>query len=487
MNSRRCRLSLRTSLWTLALCSAVCASAPAPAQRVVLAHYMLANQDYAPGDADSETVIASYQREIQQAQAAGIDGFALNAGGWLKEPRYIRRASEMFEAAYRLHGNFRLLFSADMCCSADAADVEDMMRRFVNSERYSQIYFKWNGKFVLTTFSGSNLGTSFWQQVRDDLQNGAHPSDQETPGALAFVSGKPSNAPIPIYLVPAFFWGGELPGAGDIETGLKQYGPLIDGAFYWGIAGVPAPGHTPDQLPSSEAYSNVLHHAGKLYMAPICLQFWGANAGRDYEYGGFAGMRAMWLSAIQKTHPEWVEIITWNDFIEGTYVSPIDDAAKYAHANDLDSSVAPVSTLSFFHTHRGATELLAYFIQWYKTGVQPAIGRDSVYWAYRTQLTPASGGDAKAIKVFGTLANVVYITANLTGPAVLRVSFGDKSTSLPLPAGSTDVQVPTIAGPAPQFELLRKSTRLAGAAGDDPISAQGAYPNLYYSTGSMHD
>jgi len=25
----------------------------------------------------------------------------------------------------------------------------------------------------------------------------------------------------------------------------------------------------------------------------------------------------MWMNAIQKTHPEWVEIITWNDFIEG--------------------------------------------------------------------------------------------------------------------------------------------------------------------------
>src|ERR1700722_16227861 len=80
--------------------------------RVAFAHYMLANQDYVAADAPSEAVIASYEREIREAQAIGIDGFALNAGGWFKEPRYIKRASEMFEAAYRLNSNFKLMFSA---------------------------------------------------------------------------------------------------------------------------------------------------------------------------------------------------------------------------------------------------------------------------------------------------------------------------------------------------------------------------------------
>jgi len=469
----------------LAFCGAVCA--PARPQKVVFAHYMLANQDYAPGDADSERVLASYQREILQAQAVGIDGFALNAGGWLKEPRYIRRASEMFEAAYRLHSNFKLMFSADMCCANDAADVEDMMRRFANNDRYSALYFKWNGRFVLTTFAGAKPGPAFWQQLRADLETGNHPSEHEAPGALPSVSGKPSNAPLPLYFVPAFFWGDELPKSNDIETGLARFAHVLDGAFYWGIAGVPALAHIPDQLPSSEAYASVLHRSDKLYMAPICLQFWGANAGRYYEYNGFAGMRAMWMNAIEKTHPEWVEIITWNDFIEGTYVSPIDDPAKYTHANDLGASVAPPSTLNLFHTHRGATELLAYFIQWYKTGVQPAIANDSVYWAYRTQLKAKSPAGAGPEKLFGPLADVLYVTANLTAPAALRVSFGEQSTSLSLPAGSTDVQVPMLAGHAPHFELTRGSSRLANASGDDPITAQGPYPNLYYSTGFMSD
>ena len=173
---------------------------------MVFAHYMLANQDYAADDPTGERNIASYEREIRQAQAVGIDGFALNAGGWFKEPRYIRRASEMFEAAYRLHSNFKLLISADMCCSNDAADVEDMVRRFANNPRYSAIYYKHKGRFVLTTFSGSNHGPAFWQQLRGDLEQGTHPSQQDAPGALSIASGVSSSKPLPIELIPAFLW-----------------------------------------------------------------------------------------------------------------------------------------------------------------------------------------------------------------------------------------------------------------------------------------
>jgi glucan endo-1,3-alpha-glucosidase len=458
-------------------------TAHAQSPRVVFAHYMLANQDYVAGDAPVEAVIASYQREIREAQAIGIDGFALNAGGWFKEPRYIKRASEMFEAAYRLHSNFKLTFSADMCCSNDAEDVEDMVRRFANSPRYSTVYYKRDGRFLLTTFAGEKKGPEFWRQLRRDLEQGSNPSLRNAPNALAAVSGVPSSKPVPIALVTSFFWGGELPREPDIAAGLADYSPGIDGAFYWGIAAVPGLGHAPDQIPSGDAYAAVLHRAGKLYMAPICFQFWGANAGRYYEYSGYSGMRAMWMDAINVSHPEAVEIVTWNDFVEGTYVSPIDDPAQYSGANDLGASAAPLSTLNYFHTHRGATELLAYFIQWYKSGLPPRIHRDSVFWAYRTVLDES----VKEIKRYGPMVNMVYVTANLAAPAVLRVTAGSEVKTIDLAAGSTDVQVPMTVGSAPTFDLLRGGRRLAHGAGADPISAAAPYPNFYYSTGATHD
>jgi len=79
---------------------------------------------------------------------------------------------------------------------------------------------------------------------------------------------------------------------------------------------------------------------------------------------------------------------------------------------------------------------------------------------------------------------VVYLTANLTAPAVLRVSFGNINTLVKISAGSTDLQIPIIIGQPPHFELLRGTLRLAEADAEDPITA-GGQPDLYYSTGSM--
>ncbi len=244
------------------------------AQRMVFAHYMLTNQDYqADDDPTQEKKIAAYEREIQQAQSMGIDGFALNAGGWLHQTYYIRYAAQMFEAALRLHSGFQLMFSADMCCGNGVDDVEDMMRRFAGNPRYAGVYFHYRGRAVLTTFAGDKLGPAVWQQIRGDLAHGTHASTQAEPSVLLKASGVPANAPLAIFLVPAFFWGGELPAKPEIQRGFDVWKPVIDGSFYWGIAGVPGSGGAMDQTRSSDAYAEVARRGGKLYMAPICLQF----------------------------------------------------------------------------------------------------------------------------------------------------------------------------------------------------------------------
>ena len=457
------------------LVSALRGQANAATARSVFAHYMLANRDYTPANANAEAAIANYEREIQQAQAIGIDGFALNAGGWLEEPRYIIRASEMFEAAYRLHSGFTLFFSADMCCSNSAEDVEDMVRRFANNPRYAPIYYQRDGRFLLSTFAGEAKGPLFWLNIRLDLAKGANPSLRAVANALPFVSGSPSNKPVPIAFIPAFFWGGETPDRDAIEKGVDQYGSILAGSFYWGIAGVPGLKFGPDPILSSDAYASVLHGSGKLYVAPIALQFWGANAGRYYEYSGYHGLRRQFLDALHVSHPDALEIITWNDFVEGTYVSPIDDPAAYAGANDIP----PIE--HYFHTHAGATELLAYYIEWYKTGVQPTLSRDTIYWAYRTVVAPAPVGT----KVYGPMKNSIYVTANLTQAATLHVTTGSSTVVLEIPAGSHDFEVPAVAGLPPLFELFRNNMLVAHASAGDPITMTSEKPDLYYSTGSM--
>ncbi|HEX4155879.1 MAG TPA: endo-1,3-alpha-glucanase family glycosylhydrolase [Acidobacteriaceae bacterium] len=458
----------------------------AHAQRLVFAHYMLTNQDYqADGDPTQEKKIAAYEREILQARSLGIDGFALNAGGWLRQPYYVRYAAQMFEAAARLNDGFKLMFSADFCCGNTAADVEDMMRRFANNPRYSKIYFRYQGEFVLTTFAGDQQAPEFWRQIRTDLLTGSNPSTSTFTNALSAVSGLPSNAPLPIFFVPAFFWGGELPTRSTIEQNVNQWKSIIDGLFYWGIAGVPGSGGALDQLHSSDAYSSVAHAHHKLYMAPIALQFWGANANRYYEYSGGAGMRALWMDAIQVSHPDWVEIITWNDFIEATYISPIDDPNRYPSANFLTSSGVPLGTRNYFHCHAAGGDLMRYFIDWYKSGKQPAITSDTIYWFYRTQSIESDAGVPPVAHKYGPVRDVIYITANLTAPAILRVRSGRQTTTIQTPAGSHDYTTPFHSGTAPAFELLRDGRVFLRGDGRDAIQRSPHFNNFYYSTGEL--
>jgi glucan endo-1,3-alpha-glucosidase len=489
------------SIFAALLLLAVATSASAQ-RRMVFAHYMLTNQDY-QGDDDptQERKIAAYEREIREAQAMGIDGFVLNAGGWFREPYYIRYAAQMFEAALRLHSGFKLFFSADFCCGNSLDDAEDMMRRFAGNPRYAGVYFRYKDAAVLSTFAGDKFGVAGWRRLRSDLATGANPSTRTAANALAAVSGAPSNQPLAVFLVPAFFFGGETPGRADVEKGVAEWKSTLDGVFYWGIAGVPGgvsgevsgSGGELDTVKSSRAYADALHRAGNgagmLYMAPVCLQFWGSNANRYYEYSGAKGMRALWMDAIEPDqsggHPDWVEIITWNDFIEGTYVSPIDDPNKYPDASFLLSSGIPAGTRGYFPSHAGASALLPFFIEWYKTGREPAITRDAVYYFYRTQPKSVDAGKPPVAHKYGPVADVVYITANLTAPAELRVTQGGETHVVKLPAGSTDAEAPIGPGAPPAFTLLRDGKAILSGAGANAIDAAPRYNSYYYSTGVL--
>src|SRR3569833_2627330 len=87
-------------------------STPANAQtKLVFAHYMVTNQDY--GANVNNDKVQGYMREIQQAQAAGIDGFILNCGGWINTTYYITYTEQIFQAALNLNSGFKLFMSCD--------------------------------------------------------------------------------------------------------------------------------------------------------------------------------------------------------------------------------------------------------------------------------------------------------------------------------------------------------------------------------------
>ena len=465
---------------------------PAQAQsKMVFAHYMVTNQDYQaddPNDTPPEVLkIAAYEKEITQAQAAGIDGWALNCGGWSTQTYYITYATEIFEAAVDLNSGFKLFFSADFAPGLNQeGDVLDMMRRFCNNPTYAPVCLKYNNAYVLSSFSGDQTayGPTFWSQLRTDLTNGTDPSGT--------ISGFPavSSAPLSVLFLPAFFLGGTNPALSELATDWVPFENIVDGLFYWGVQGVAGSGLPQnDQLPCMNYESQVAHGSGKLFMAPVVFQFWSPNnaSGNEYyEASGYHQMRLMWNNIINSSHPDLVEEPTWNDFIEGSYISPIDDPNKYPNANFLGENGVPTTQLGYYHSHIGAWALTPYYVQWYETGVQPTITADSIYWAYRTQSKSFSGGGGPVTgTVNGPEADDVYVTVNAAAPAVLKVTLGGTVTTVNVPQGSNDFAVPfNTTNVTPTFELDRSgSPVIAAVNGTDEIMTSPPYNDCYYSTG----
>ncbi|WP_342885205.1 endo-1,3-alpha-glucanase family glycosylhydrolase, partial [Staphylococcus gallinarum] len=65
-----------------------------------------------------------YVMEFRDAHQRGIDGFALNCGGWNRsEPLYRTRVLTMYRAAEQFGNNFKLFVSADGKAQDELEDI----------------------------------------------------------------------------------------------------------------------------------------------------------------------------------------------------------------------------------------------------------------------------------------------------------------------------------------------------------------------------
>ncbi len=400
-------------------------------EKRVFAHYMLCCGSFGRS-------VKAAERDIHLAQDMGLDGFALNAGGW--DANYREAAAAMFAAAERLGTGFRLFFSADMCCKLTADDIRDMVTTYGKRPTY----FRKDGRVVLSTFAGEEAGAEFW---RHDVLMPLR------------------DAGFEVFFVPAFYpvTLGALP-----ALEVAHWRPLVDGHFRFRPDSIPFGPHS--SIAANEAYAKALAAAGKLFLAGYSPFYWGTeqtSAGRRYfEYGGGRGTDRQWRSIIGVQDPEWVEIVTWNDFNESYLIAPQDDDH------------------GFYKPHLAFVELNRYFIHWFKTGVRPTITKDALFYFYRThgkRLAAPADPLGPVTHLVGDAQDAIYLTAALTAPAELRVTSGSTTSAHRLDAGMTHVAVPFSAG-AQHFELWRGGRRLSALDGE-PIAASITRYDFFYTTG----
>ena len=432
--------------------------------RLVFAHYMVCNRDYGGS-------VAGYERDIQDAQAAGVDGFALNCGSW-NSAFYKQDTESMFQAAEALHSGFKLFFSADMT-GLTFQDVTAMMTAYANRPNYWHLQ-QTDGtavvsRPVLSTWGGEG-GTytnvrGWWQNLTLNPLKAAGinvyfmPFFFMTAPDGSYVNNTPANASVQIQ--------GLLNGIADGEFNANSIGQPVDPARA--------------MLSTSEAYAAQLKAAGFGTMSSISPQYWqcrNVSWGREYvEYNGGEGLAAQWASIINTQKPDWVEMFTWNDFNEATYFSPIDDVNKYW---PYAGNPAP----GFYKSHAGALKLNQYYVNWYKSGIKPVTTSDSLYYFYRThpKAAVATSDPLPAVGYFvGTCTDTIFVTSILTSPATLVVTSGSQTTTYPVPAGVSHTRIPFQVG-AQSFQLIRNSRTVLSQTGQPIVDSPAQY-DFYYNTG----
>jgi hypothetical protein len=399
------------------------------------------------------STVEDYKREIQAAQACGIDGFALNCGEWDKS-YYKQRSQLIYKAAEQLDSGFKLFFSADFATTLTLDDMADMVETFRNHPNQ----FKVDGKPVLSTFRGGTKGAA--EFVQQTFQGDR---------AVVFVPFFHPQPPM------------ENPGIKGVGQVYERF-PSVDGFFHFGAAG------TPDAvLRTNHLAARQWKDSGKIFMAGITPFYLGAGPNfRVFEYRGFEGMAKLWEGAISDG-TDWVEITTWNDWAEASYIAP--------SASAEEAATRKMPWWGNMIDHSAYLKASTYYIQWFKSGLPPVIERDAIHYFYRlfpkalaTHAGPPAAANPSRPLNADTLEDRIFVTTFLREPADLTIHSGDHKARFHLPAGVNHVSISFAAG-QPRFVLQRNGVTVLDHTGERAIATPDAgdmHVSFNYFTGTAY-
>jgi hypothetical protein len=426
---------------------------PAAAQipavpKLVFAHYMVCCPRYG-----QDAKVAQFEQEISYAQQRKLDGFALNIGSWFKEAYYRRITEGLFAAADQLNSGFLLIFSPDHLTAEETAD-------FIKTFGSRESYFKLNGKPVVSSYGGD-------------------------PDWAAEVRRLLKQAGIEIVLVPCWdYTRGDLRVRLDPRKTLEyrifdraiSEAPGIDGFFNFGVGDT-----VKNEVASTRYITQKLKALGKISMMGVAPYYkgFGVNS-RVFEYDGFSGMAEQWRAAIE-AGVDWVEIVTWNDWGEASYVAP------FGAAEDQD--------LWNYHwgpllAHDKYLDASAYYIDWFKTGVKPQIKCDRIFYFYRIHqkdrdaLVDLTTGATGRPAGWQALDDKIFFSTFVKRELSASLSVGSATQSLEFPKGVANLSVPMSPGKI-QIEVKDHGRLVARKTLEFPITDDAKRGNFNYFAGEV--
>jgi glucan endo-1,3-alpha-glucosidase len=292
-----------------------------------------------------------FDTQIKRAKSVGIDGFALDVGMSPWQPDRVATAL----AAAANNGNFTMFISFDMAALPFNTSVLSIFHFAASHPNY----YKVNGRPFFSTFGGE-FQDNFW--IGWKATSGLNP-----------------------YFCPCWT---NYP-----TIDLLQNHPVADCVFSWNAW--PARNSGPGAHFNTTGDRNLLASAkatNKTYMAPLSPWFythvWSKTLNKHWIYGSETLLPERWQQIVS-LQPDFVEIITWNDYTESTYVCSISQDVPFAigGVNEMINLPQPMH-------HDAWLNLSKHYIQWYKNNMRPNVTNDQFYWWYRIYPKSNTSGDA---------------------------------------------------------------------------------------------
>ncbi|KAH2378148.1 hypothetical protein KXV98_005294 [Aspergillus fumigatus] len=345
----------------------------------VFAHFMVENA--------RDWIELEWAYHIIAAKEAHLDAFALNFAASLKDLKPLKSAFAVAEA-----NGFQLFLSFDYVGAGpfDKATVITIINEF----KSSSAYYTYKGKPFVSTFEGPGNAAD-WKDIKAETGCFFIPSWSSLGAKEALKLGTPDG----LFSWAAWPWDNQ-----DMDTYVNA--SYLD---YLGQAG------------------------GKEYMMPVSPWFYTNLPGYEKNclWRGDDLWRDRW-EEVMVVQPDFVQIISWNDYGESHYIGPLYNIDKY---EAFSVGEAPVN---YAHgmPHDGWRLFLPYYIDIYKNGKASITKEGVVGWYRPNPSSECNDGGTAAItasqlqyefRPAEVVQDKIFYSALLTSMATVTVTVGGVS------------------------------------------------------------
>ncbi len=356
---------------------------------MVFAHYMI---QFQPPDVNGSP---DYSTDINMAKAAGFDAFAIDYTD--NVPIFATNLDIFYHTAANL--DFKLFLTIDTTTMIDVDQVVNITNFYADSPAQAKDA---DGNIFLSSFE---VNPPAWNWQNDVIKN---------------------------IKVPVTFLAGSLGEVGSYEAALPDRGT---GLFTWVHPALSAT----EEAAVDQSFADARNSTGKPWMAGVAPWFF-KRLSSDTNWLNAQDSNIYidrWVELL-KLKPDYIEVISWNDFGESHYIGPADSTPE--------SQLMEPSKADYYGNldHSGFLKMSTIFINTFKAGetkVTVTADEEDVFFFYRPQpVKNIPSDDAYPDNAWplpenaSSIADNVYVVPFLSEPATIYLNSGGYSTSMDAPS-----------------------------------------------------